>query len=202
MTLSFGSLLGVGALRAHGLSRFLQRHPDKGGDVEAPDVFTVLTPAGILDSLGRLRVVELDRLLVREHAVAPRRLVPRPLDHTGSRRVRERLEIRVRSILARGPSQVIHHGFHAVVGDLVVHVGMRGGDSLLRVDLAAAVGLVGFGEVRLRDEPVAEHAARLQVFPKDFHHASRPEAVAGDGLLPRGGSVVHARRVPWRYSGR
>ena len=199
MTLPFGSPLGVGALRARGLSRFLQRHPDEGGDVKATDVLTVFTPAGILDSLGRLRVVELDRLLVREHTVAPLDLGPRPLDHPRARRVRERLEIRVRSIRARGPSQVVHHGFHAVVGDLVVHVGMRGEDSLLRVDFAAPVGLVGFGEVRLRHEPVAEHAARLQVFPKDVHHATLPEAVAGDG---QGGSVMHAQRVPWRCSGR
>ena len=81
----------------------------------------------------------------------------------------------------------------------VVHVGMRGEDSLLRVDFAAPVGLVGFGEVRLRHEPVAEHAARLQVFPKDVHHATLPEAVAGDG---QGGSVMHAQRVPRRCSGR
>ena len=144
--------------------------------------------------------MELDRLLVREHTVAR------------SISARARWIIRARAAFAWSDSrsacdpsaladlrQVVHHGFHAVVGDLVVHVGMRGEDSLLRVDFAAPVGLVGFGEVRLRHEPVAEHSARLQVFPKDVHHATLPEAVAGDG---QGGSVMHAQRVPRRCSGR
>ena len=100
VALAFPALIGVGALGVLGLSRLLERHPDEGGDVEAPHVLTAGAAAGVLDPLGRLRVVKLHDLLVREHAVGLH-VSLRAADHLRARRVRERLQVGVRSIIRR-----------------------------------------------------------------------------------------------------
>ena len=71
---------------------------------------------------------------------------------------------------------------------------VRWHDLLLRVHLAAPVRLVDLGKVRLRDEAVAQHPSRAQVFAQDVHHASRPEPRGVHRVLR--GRHPRARGVP------
>ena len=102
----------------------------------------------------------------------------------------------------RGSPQVVHHGFHAVVGDLVGRRDARGLFFLLRVDFAAPVGLVGFGEVR--PGRTRRRACRAPLsFPEGY-----PPCDRGLKPLPAMASCLgedlfmRARRVPRRCSGR